>query len=581
MSNLAILEPYSRKLAKAGSQAEDLLYSNPNACAGELRYIIETIARQIVKEKKLTIPSDPSAQNRQPSLHDQLVAISNARIMPKDRVDDFFKIKDIGNKIHDHSVTIEEGQDALEATYRVAVWYVRDYKRSSQPIPAFALPEPIPPRKTNVVQPTELTSLFDTPIKRWAVGLLSGLGLIWILEIYLDPKHRWQAALKKTIRIACVLALIVLVLLPIALIADKVTLWQIYSFFVGRLEEKLSWNRYIIQALVLIFLMPFLYAVPLSLSARNKHKRRVGTIILISLAVGFNLMFYYATRQIVFDKCYGVENNQIVLYDRPGLDPQTGKPLQKVTRVIMQIYELQKQGVVMAQADPNTKPWFGSIDGEPMLWYSRRSPSGELVFYNMPGNDPRTGDPLLPVTRDLFSTWSTTKASAKGSGHPDVKVPSVDSMDAFRKTLTAGAGAGAPGLLLLQHSGTDREATDALTRHLAGVNTNALHAEAMKKQGYAARLYNGDENLLREAISFTRLGSLVVADVSAECVKKSPLDADLLTCDVTANARRFDGHGTPKGTVLARGTGAGFNQADALELAAQHASSELMALAKD
>jgi hypothetical protein len=153
-------------------------------------------------------------------------------------------------------------------------------------------------------------------------------------------------------------------------------------------------------------------------------------------------------------------------------------------------------------------------------------------------------------------------------------------MNAFRKTLSAGAGGGAPGVLLLQHASTDREAADALSRHLAGVNTNALHAVAMEKQGYASRLYNGEENLLREAISVTRLGSLVVAEVSAQCAKKSSLDADLLTCDLTANARKFDEHGNSAGTILARGTGAGFNQKDALELAAQRASAELITLAK-
>jgi len=322
-------------------------------------------------------------------------------------MDDFFKVKEIGNKIHDHSVTIEEGQDALEAAYRIAVWYVRDYKLSSQPIPEFVLPEPRKPEppKVEIDKGQRAKSLLDTPTKRIIAGILSAFGLIWLLEIYLDPEHRWHVALEKAIRIAFVLAVIVLMALPFALVADKVTLWQLYVFFVKWLEQKLPWNQYLVQSLVLVLLLPFLYAVQLSLFTRSRAKRRLGTILLISMAVGFNLMFYFATKPIVFDKYYGIENNRIVIYDRSGLDPQTGKPLQKVTPVITKIYELQEQGMRIASVDPHTSDWFSSLDGEPVLWYSR-FPNGELAFYNMPGNDPRTGDPLTPVTRELYFSWS-------------------------------------------------------------------------------------------------------------------------------------------------------------------------------
>jgi hypothetical protein len=584
MSNFDFLHAYDAELADHGRFAEKDVYDNPKGCVGGLRIVGEGLTKLIVVEKHLYLPSDRNVGSGQGSSNFEmnLKALQNAGILRGTILSDFHQVRMIGNK-GSHpglNVAVQEAKLCLEAAYRIAAWYVRDFKGNRQPIPEFVLPQPskpVPP-DAEVDKRERAKSLLDTPIKRITAGILSAFGLIWLLEIYLDPEHRWHVALEKTIRIAFVLGLFVLMVLPFALVADKVTLWQLDDLFVKWLEPKLPWNRYLIQSLVLVLLLPFLYAARLSLFSRNREKRRLGTMLLISIAVGFNLMLYFVTQNIAFDKWYWIENNRIVIYDRPGLDPQTGRPLQKVTPVIAQIYENQKRGIKITRVDPGSADWFSSIDGEPTLWFDRL-PGGELALYNQPGNDPHTGDSLSPVTKDLYSSWIAARKENKHPEYPG-RVQSVDPMIAFRKTLIAGSGKGEPGVLLLRHAGADQEGTEAMSRCLAGVNTTALQTEALERHGYAARLLEGDEEFLREGISYTRLMSLVVADVSVQCGKKGSLDADLLTCDVAANAHKYDRHGAPAGSVLARGTGAGFSQTDALELAAKRASAELVALAR-
>jgi hypothetical protein len=305
------------------------------------------------------------------------------------------------------------------------------------------------------------------------------------------------------------------------------------------------------------------------------------------MAVSYNLMFYYATKDVAFwfgnghgIKYYARTDQGIALYDRPGYEPSTGQPLLPVTPEVARELRIQMGGS-LAKVDPGAVDWFNAYTGKPGLWYYR-FPNGELAFFNKPGMDPQTGDALLPVTKELYLSWRSARgAEAVGTKTHGVASPKGEmQMAAFRRALGAGNGAGAPGVLLLQKAVTDRDGIDALSRHLQGLNTSAIRSEAMERQGFASRLYGGDANLVREAILVTRLSSLVVAEVTARCEKRSALDSDLLSCDLTANARKFDRNGNPAGSVLARGTGAGFNQADALEQAAQRASGDLIALAR-
>lgn len=595
MSNFSLLERYGRELPEIGSQAESDLYDRPKICATQLRTLLEDIARQIVEEKGLDGRRDKSDKSLKANFDENLTAVKLAHIAPKGVIDDFYFVKRKGNDgAHPGGrVSVEDAEKALRGAHRAAVWFVRDYKGRKDDIPEFVLPEENAattksPRNSGPTGRNGTGEFLDSPIKRWGVVVASALGLMWLWELYKDPEHRWDLALGKVARTVIIVSVLVLLLLPLLALAHGATLWSIYSYFVSSLSNKLGWNQYLIQSLVLIFLLPFLFALKMFLSPLNYKKQRQGAVLLIAMAVGYNLMFYGATRNTAFRpdngvgiKYYARTDQGIVTFDRPGYDPATGQLLLPVTPEIEREIVFQTTGP-LAKVDPARADWFNSHDGKAMLWYYR-FPNGELTFYNKPGMDPQTGDILLPVTKELFLSWRSeqeaeaSNAGAKGGSGGTKSGPQID---AFRSVLSAGAGAGAPGILLLRMPGTDRGGTDALSHHLEGLNSSAFHDDAMQRQGFASRLYEGDGALIREAVSITRLSSLVVAEVTAKCEKRSSLDPDLLSCDLTANARKFDGQGNHAGSVLARGTGAGFNQADALEQAAQRASVELIALAK-
>lgn len=589
MSNFSLLKRFGRDLETTGSQAEQYLYSDPNSCLNKLRTLCGVLASRIVREKRIVVPRAPGSRNGNPTFFDNLNALQRSALVPAGIIKDFHEVRMKGND-GSHScaegVTVEDAEDALRAAHRIAVWFVRDYKGREESIPEFVLPEenagPTTPGDNGTGKH------LDTPLKRWIAGVAAALGLMWLWELYQDPEHRWDFALGKVARSAIIVVILALLLLPVLVLAHGMTIWSVYSYFVDSLSAKLSWNRYLIQSLVLIFLMPFLYAAKMFLSPLNHRKNQQGAVLLIAMAVGYNLMFYYATKDIAFwigdglsIKYYTVTDQGIVLYDRPGHDPSTGQPLLPVTPQIARTIRIQMGGS-FAKVDPAKVDWFNAYTGKPVLWYYC-FPNGELAFYNKPGMNPQTGDALLPVTKELYLRWHSAQDAEVGNGGK-IQGPNGTNgqtqMDAFRKGLNAGAGGGAPGLLLVHEAGTDRGSIDALSRHLPGVNTTAVREETMEHQGFGPRLYAGDPKLIREAMSVTRLSSLVVAEVTARCEKRSSLDSDLLSCDMTANARKFDGRGNPAGSVLARGTGAGFNQADALEQAAQRASGDLIALAR-
>jgi hypothetical protein len=86
---------------------------------------------------------------------------------------------------------------------------------------------------------------------------------------------------------------------------------------------------------------------------------------------------------------------------------------------------------------------------------------------------------------------------------------------------------------------------------------------------------------VRDTIGITHLRFFVVAEVKTNCEKRSgDLDAELLSCDLTVNAKKFDADGGLAGATTAQGTGVGFNKEKALDQAAQRASAKFNAFVK-
>ena len=378
---------------------------------------------------------------------------------------------------------------------------------------------------------------------------------------------RTLRALRNTVRLVALLLIFALLALPLFIFANGLSVWEAFHWFVSSLSKRLDWSEYLIRSLGLGLLLPFCYSVRLAFSRKSSH-RVAGFAVLILMAVGYNVMFYYATKDWPFGKFYERTDEGTVIYDRAGNSPVTGKPLLPMTPDVWREYQLELK-FLMTPVDPASAVWFNPNTDTAMLWYSC-DPNGKYEFYKRPGYDPNSGVTLLPVTHELYGSWFAAR-------QPKIVKPETP-QEALR-TILHPAASGGTGALLVGKTPAGREEAEALARHLSGVNTSAFSAAELERRGYASKLLQGDSSLVREVLSITHLNSLVVAEVNTDCTKRSSLDADLVSCDLTANARKFDSHGNSAGSRMVQSSGAGFNQDAALDAAAQRASANLSAFA--
>jgi len=574
MSNFDFLKSYSEEWYRAATEAENLLIrSFPGPCAVTLRTLGEELAGDIVGKLGLR-PERPKGKPGGIDFHDRVNAIRRALPNNPQIPDALDKIRNIGNfSAHNFAYCIQTSKESLARTHEVAAWFMRTIVRSSEPIPKYD-----PPEIQTENEVAWWKRFIGTREGKWAAALVGVIGLIFVTHLLPGGEDRWIVALTKTLRIVAFILVLALIALPLFILANGLTIWQAYHLFVCSIAAKLGWSEYLIHALGLVLLLPFFSAVRLAFS-RAAKRRLTGMAVLIVMAIGYNLMFYYATKDTPFifgsgrgSKYYERTDQGIVFFDRAGYSPTTGQPLLLVTPDVWREYQIEsKEGTdSMSPVDPSTHDWFNPNSGAPMLWYSHSS-DGKSDFFLRPGTNPRTGDPLLPVTRDLHQSWIEARTP---------KAPRPVTQEDILSQILRPAASGGPGVLLLDVRANDQGGVDALNRHLSGVNTSAFPAAVLERRGFAGRFYQGEAGLLHKALAITRLNSLVIAEVKTDCAKRSLLDSDLLSCDLTADARRFDAQGNPAGSQLVHATGAAFDENTAIEEAAKRASIGILAFAR-
>jgi tetratricopeptide (TPR) repeat protein len=136
-------------------------------------------------------------------------------------------------------------------------------------------------------------------------------------------------------------------------------------------------------------------------------KIEIADPVFFSLRTGEPIVWYH--RQ---------ESGIVELFDLMGFHPDTGDELLPVTKEIVALWrsqektrkeeERRRKQEEARQApqliDPDKYAPFDPISGEPRVWYSQNG-TGEYQFYDNPGYDPRTGEPLAVVTRDIIDAW--------------------------------------------------------------------------------------------------------------------------------------------------------------------------------
>ena len=108
------------------------------------------------------------------------------------------------------------------------------------------------------------------------------------------------------------------------------------------------------------------------------------------LRTGEPIVWYYKTK-----------SGAVELFDLMGFSPETGEELLPVSKEIVDLWKAQNHESPQLVDITKYAP-FDPVTGQPRVWYWR-SDKGDYEFYNNPGFQPRTGEPLLLVTREVIA----------------------------------------------------------------------------------------------------------------------------------------------------------------------------------
>lgn len=96
------------------------------------------------------------------------------------------------------------------------------------------------------------------------------------------------------------------------------------------------------------------------------------------------------------------KDGSVDIFDLMGFHPETGEELLAVTRDVVDTWKAQQKATTPREPqriDPEKYAFFDPISGNARVWYWRGE-KGDYEFYDAPGYQPRTGDPLAVITRE-------------------------------------------------------------------------------------------------------------------------------------------------------------------------------------
>lgn len=191
---------------------------------------------------------------------------------------------------------------------------------------------------------------------------------------------------------------------------------SIYDSYVETIATRTGLNRYLVNVLWAVFLIPFYLGIHYALQIWSRQKRWTGATILIVLYVVYNAGLYAATRSHYRGKWYVRTQDGIKYYDRrteSGRDPVYGYKLKRVTPE--KIPELIALEDGCNTVNPQNADFFNTFTEDAQVWYYK-TPNGKYDFFDGPCYHPELGVRLKPVTRSVVQDW---KQQAPSSGEKE------------------------------------------------------------------------------------------------------------------------------------------------------------------
>ena len=121
-SNFVFLNRYWPALAQIGANAENYLYSDPNACIYKIGMFAERLVQEILIFENMPEPeTDNTHANR-------IRLLKRAGLLPHDIDNTLYLLRKTRNSaVHTGADSVEDAKLLLSMTYNLAVWFMETY----------------------------------------------------------------------------------------------------------------------------------------------------------------------------------------------------------------------------------------------------------------------------------------------------------------------------------------------------------------------------------------------------------------------------------------------------------------------
>jgi hypothetical protein len=218
----------------------------------------------------------------------------------------------------------------------------------------------------------------------------------------------WQKILVAALIVAAIVLAVgfMMWLMPFLLIKNVMTT-AYQQLILASMPRRLAFG------VLLIAGTPFILAVMRLFSLRAPFlddvwpPKKLHAFALVGLYVGgFSVFMFFLTRDQHFmpgQKDY-ICTVDYKFYEREGVCPVHGKPLQAVTPEIVEIVQhVEKHGAPHAITLGSDGPFVDAATGQPAVWFGEQD--GRLIPYSGPGFDPVSGARLVAATPEVVARF--------------------------------------------------------------------------------------------------------------------------------------------------------------------------------
>lgn len=210
------------------------------------------------------------------------------------------------------------------------------------------------------------------------------------------------ASLSTPMRVLCIVFSILLLGALLFFLFSEAIYYLLARSYVDEIARAFDLNKNLANALVWVSFAAIVFFAGYSFSF-NKRKRMIGWLAILALLIGHSLILSMSNN--LMTRCYVLTRDSIKVMNQPGIDPQTGRECRLLTPQMAEKVIEYQNGKRPSQVQNLPVVFFSPISGEALVWYTQSPPTG-IELFDLMGFNPRTGEELKPVTRQIADDWT-------------------------------------------------------------------------------------------------------------------------------------------------------------------------------